>query len=286
MKNIFIFIRKHLNLVIFFTLQVVCILLIVQSSRYHRSVFGGLVNGVTGRVNAQYNKVDSYLRLKSTNDSLVKANEGLYQKLKANYDIPDSLSRAFVDTIRVDSLIKYRRFKYLSAKVVANSVQSQANYLILSGANTAGMHAGMGVVDVKNSVVGILSDVSSRDYPAVMSLMHKDARVSARLFKTGEAGTISWGGTTVNEVSLSGIARTVKVAEGDSVVTSGYTTAFPKGLLIGTVIKVENEPSNNNLRITLRTAANFYDIEYAYAIINKEQLRIDSVVNRLKAREQ
>ena len=45
-----------------------------------------LANEVTGKINKQYNNVEYYFQLKKTNDSLVKANENLYNKLKQDFE--------------------------------------------------------------------------------------------------------------------------------------------------------------------------------------------------------
>ena len=75
-----------------------------------------LANEVSGRVNHQYNKVEYYFHLKKTNDSLMRENERLYNMLKADFNIPDTSTRVGVDTIRIDSLVKYRSVQYKGAK--------------------------------------------------------------------------------------------------------------------------------------------------------------------------
>ena len=55
----------------------------------------------------------------------------MYNKIKANYSIPDSGSKSFVDSIKVDSLLRYQKIKYFDARVVSNSVSSQNNYIVL-----------------------------------------------------------------------------------------------------------------------------------------------------------
>src|SRR6185312_15545600 len=102
-----------------------------------------------------------YFRLKKTNDSLVKANERLYNMLAQNYEIPDSIAtRQIIDSIKVDSILQFRKFTYLNAKVVANSVTSQNNYLVLHSPQVSGMRVNMGVVDPNNAVVGVITEIS------------------------------------------------------------------------------------------------------------------------------
>jgi rod shape-determining protein MreC len=278
-RNIFLFIRRYFNILVFLVLQVICIILIVQYSKYHQAMFGKTANIVTGKINAQYDQVEYYFQLKKTNDSLVKANEMLYNKLASNYNIPDSNQKQVVDSIRVDSILQYRKFIYLSAKVVANSVTSQSNFLVLQSANASQMRVGMGIVDPNNAVVGAITDVSG-EFVVVMSLLHKDSHISGKLLKTGETGTVTWDGKYPNLLTLTGIPKSAKLAKGDTIITSGFSTIFPKGLMLGRVDEVFLETSTNNYKIMVRTATNFYNLEYAYAIDNLQQKAIDQLLNK------
>ncbi|MBC7868228.1 MAG: rod shape-determining protein MreC [Gloeobacteraceae cyanobacterium ES-bin-316] len=281
MRNIFLFIRRYFNFLVFLILQVLCITLIVQYSKYHQAMFGNSANNITGKVNAQYDRVEYYFQLKKTNDSLVKANERLYNKLASNFSLPDSGSKEVVDSIRIDSILQYRKFNYLHAKVVANAVTTQSNFIVLQTVNTAQMRVGMGIVGPNNEVVGVITELSG-EFAVVMSLLHKDSKISGKLFKTGETGTISWDGKYPNLVTLTGIPKSTKVLKGDSVITSGFSTIFPKGLLIGKVDEVYLETATNNYRIVVRTATNFYNLEWAYAINNIQQPAIDELLEKAK----
>ncbi|MFT3982138.1 MAG: rod shape-determining protein MreC [Ferruginibacter sp.] len=282
MKNIFLFIRRYFNFLVFIILQAICIFLIVQNSKYHHAMFGTTANKLTGGINRQYDNIEYYFQLKRTNDSLVKANERLYNMLAKDFNIPDSMDiRQVVDTIQIDSLRQYRRFTYREAKVVANSVTTQNNYAVLYGRQVAAMQNGMAVVDANNAVVGVVSDVSG-NYAVVMSLLHKDSKISGKLFKTGETGTVTWDGKNPELLTLYGISKGLTLKTGDSVITSGLSAIFPKGLLIGRILNVYPEQSSNNVRIVLKTAANFHSLEYAYAIENAQQQEINRLLDKAK----
>jgi rod shape-determining protein MreC len=282
-RNIFLFLRRYFNFLVFLLLQVICIFLIVQYSNYHQSMFGNFSNVITGNVNSRYDKIENYFRLKETNDSLVSANEQLYNKLAANFNLPDTALRQIVDTIQIDSLEAYRKISYLSAKVVSNSVTSQSNFLVLQGPNVAQMRIGMGVVGPNNNAVGVITDIDG-EFAVVMSLLHKDSRISGKLYKTGETGTVSWDGKYPNMLTLTNIPKSTKVLKGDSVITSGFSTIFPKGMLIGRIEEVYLEKETNNFKIVVRTAANFHNLEYAYAINNIQQQTIRKLLDKAKAR--
>jgi len=280
-RNIFLFIRRYFNLIFFLLLQGLSIYFIVRYSKYHHAVFGNLTNQLTGKVNKQYSLIDNYFHLKRTNDSLVKANVALYNKLKMDFELPDTVSRTSIDTIRVDSLLEYRKYTYLSARVVSNSISNQNNYIVLSRGKKQQLHEGMGIVDPNNAVVGMVTEVSD-DFAVVMSLLHKDSRLSGKLLRSGEIGTLTWDGKETNIITLTGIPKSAKVAKGDTIITSGYSTYFPKGMIMGTVAEIYAETSTSNFRIKFKTAANFYNLQYVYAIDNIQQEPINKILDKLK----
>lgn len=281
MRNIFLFIRRYFNFLLFILLQVLSIYFIVHYSKYHEAAFGNLSNQLTGKIDQRYSSIENYFQLKKTNDSLVKANEVLYNKLKSNFELPDSVTKIVIDTLKIDSILQYRKFTYMSARVAANSVTTQNNFVVLSRGKKQNYKIGMGIVDANNAVVGIITDISD-DYSVVMSLLHKDSHISAKLLKTGETGTLNWDGKEPNIITLTGISKGVKIAKGDSVITSGFSTTFPKGMLIGRVEAVLSESSSNSYKIKIRTASNFYNLQYVYAIDNAQAEKINNLMDKAK----
>lgn len=286
MRNILFFIRRYSNFLLFILLQVFCIYLIVTYNKYHNAIFSNTANQITGKINSQYNKVEDYFSLRKTNDSLLKANERLYNKLKENYLLQDSGYTAIVDTIKIDSLIQYKKFNYMRATVVANSVVSQNNFYVINRGGNKQIKERMGVVDINNNVAGIVDKVSG-DYAVVISLLHKnDSKISGKLYKTGEVGTVTWDGNQPNVLEFNGIPKSVKIVKGDSVITSGFSTSFPKGLLIGRVQEVIEDKATSNYKIKLKSAVNFYDLQYVYVIENTQQQDITNLLKQTQSKAQ
>lgn len=285
MRNIFLFLRRYSNLILFLLLQGFSIYLIEHYSNYHNAVFSKTSNQVTGKINEKYSRVTAYFQLKKTNDSLVAANEKLYNKLKADFEFPDTASKSIVDSIKVDSLENFRKYQYYPARVVYNSVASQNNFIVLGRGSSQNIKPGMGVIDPNNAVVGVVTEVSD-GYAVVMSLLHKDSHLSGKLLKGGETGTLNWDGKTPNLVSLAGIPKSVKVAVGDPIISSGYSTSIPKGMLIGKVHEIKSDKSTNNFLIKFNTAANFYNLEFVYVIENKQAEDIKAILDKAKQKTQ
>lgn len=285
MRNIFLFIRRYFNLLLFLFLQAFCVYLIVHYSRYHNAIFSGVTNQLTGKVNEQFSRVEYYFQLKKTNDSLVKANARLYNKLKGDFNLPDTAVNVLVDSLKIDSLETHRRYYYYPAKVVYNSVATQNNFIVLSRGSSKNIKTGMGVIDPNRGVVGVVVDVSN-DYAVVMSLLHKDSHLNGKLLRTGETGTLNWDGKTPNIISLRDIPKGAKVSKGDTIISSGFSTSIPKGMMIGTVEEAIPDKSTSNYLIRFRSAANFYNLEYVYVIENKQADDIKAILDNVKKKEQ
>jgi rod shape-determining protein MreC len=201
--------------------------------------------------------------------------------LRRDYDVPDSINRTVIDTIRVDSLTQYRKLSFVSAKVVGNSVSTQNNFIVIKNSQGIQLKPGMGVVDVNNSVVGIITEVDG-NYAVVMSLLHKDSHISGKLAKTGETGTLNWDGKEPNLIFLSNIPKSAKITKGDSIITSGFSTSFPMGLMLGRVEAVYADAASTNYKVKFRTATNFYNLQYVYVIINADQEPVKKILDKIK----
>ena len=267
-------------------LQGFSIYLIVHYSNYHKAIFSKTANQLTGKINEEYSGITAYFQLKKTNDSLVAANEKLYNKLKTDFEYPDTTSNFIIDSIKVDSMERFRKYHYFPAKVVYNSVAAQNNFIVLGRGASQNMKEGMGVIDPNSGVVGIITEVSA-DYAVVMSLLHKDSHLSGKLLKGGESGILNWDGKTPNIISLNGIPKTAKVAKGDTIISSGLSTSsIPKGMMIGIVQDVKADKSTSNYVINFKTAANFYNLEFVFVIDNKQAESIKAILDTVKLKSQ
>ena len=281
MRNIFLFIRIYFNFLFFLFLIGVSLYMLFTYNKYHHSVYSSAANEITGKINSRYNDIKYYFHLKSTNDSLVKANEELYNRLKENYALPDTLNTLSIDTLLVDSIKVPRRFLYMQAKVVMNSVTQPNNYIQLHRGSKQGLTPDMGVIGIKNGVIGTVVDVSE-NYAVVMSLLHEQSNVSARLKRSGETGTVIWEGSDPKILLLKDISKTVKISAGDTVVTSGFSDKFPAGLLVGFVKDIINDKSMSTYSVRLTPAVNFETLQFAYIINNEQKEEPAALLKRVK----
>ena len=277
MHNLFLFIRRYFNFIVLLLLQGFSIYLLVHYNSYHNALASNFMNEITGKVNAQFNKVDYFFQLRKTNEALVQYNEQLRNRLNENFEKQDSSTKIVIENILNDTTGRQRKWLYLPTKVVSNSVSAQNNFIVLQRGANQQLKKDAGVVDLNNGVVGIVTDVSE-NFAVVMSLLHKDSKISVKLKKGGEVGQVLWDGKDPNRLSLIDIRKSARVAKGDTVYSSGFTTTFPYGLMVGTIEEVMQDRSTNNYIIHLKSSANFYNLQHVYAIENLQREEVDQLL--------
>lgn len=276
MLNIFVFLRRYFTFITFVALQFLSLWMLFSYNRFHRVAFLGVASEVTGRVNSQVDKLDDYFHQGEEARRVHHMNDSLLNLLKSNFDIPDTTQKSVVDTLRFDSTAAIRRYVWRDAKVVYNTINSEQNYLQLNRGSKYGIRDEMAVLSSDGAVVGVVVNVSP-NFSQVMSLLHVQSSVSAAHQRTGTLGKIEWDGKDPHTVLLRGIARSVEVKVGDSIVTSRYSYNFPPNYLIGTISQINNDPSTGFYLLKVKTAVNFSTIQQVFVVENllrEEQLKL------------
>lgn len=281
MRNIFLFIRRYFNFLFFLVLQIVALSFLFRFNKFHEAAFLGVASEVTGRVNERYNNVEYYFKLKKANEALVEENIALRRLLRSNYETADTNKIQVVDSIRVDSLLKFQKYDYLEGRVVGSFVTTQTNFFTVHRGSGQGVKEDMAVIG-PTGVVGRVVNVSS-NFATVMSVLSRQFKVDAKLKRTGERGTVSWDGVSPEYIQMRNIPKSVKLQKGDSVLTSELSSIFPPNILVGTVDAVLNDPSTNFFTLRLKPATNFSKVQYVYLVANlqrEEQLKLEEATKR------
>jgi rod shape-determining protein MreC len=261
-------------------LEIISLSLLVQYNRFHQSVYMDIAGEWTGKIEERVQEWRIYFSLKKENDALQKKINDLQNQLTQNFQSPDTtggISRS--DTIKIDSLVEYRKYLYREATVVNNSTHLPNNFITLHRGQQQGIKAGMVVVG-PSGAVGVVLDVSN-NFSTVMSILHRQSRISARLKKTGEMGRIEWDGVNPRIVQMKDIPKGVKVQKGDTVLTSRYSD-FPADIMIGTIQKIFQEKSTNNYLLQIQPSTDFGKIHHVFVIENLQKEEQEELENRNK----
>lgn len=253
------------------------IVLLTSSSKTHETFFAGAANDVTGNINSRYSKLRSYFNLAETNRLLAEENAKLRNELPSSFLSADSLRLTVKDTAVNDTLGRPRKYSFLPARVIGNTYTLQNNYLMLERGTLQGVKKGMAVTG-PSGIVGVV--VESTDHISrVMSLLHRNSKVSAMLKKDNISGSIEWDGADPSYLLFKNVTKSAKVAKGDTVVTSTYSANFPSQLIVGTVASITADPSSNFYTLKIKTATNFFTIQFVNVIENvryTEQMQLEN----------
>ena len=261
MRNLVLLFIRFGHFILFVILEIFCLYLIVNYNRKQRDIWANSANIFWGYSAEKWNDWTNYLSLQEKNDELALENAKLKEKL-INYELSPAFEK---DTLRNLN----NQYELLSASVASNTTDRPNNYLTLNKGLKDGVEKDMGVIS-KNGIVGIVRDVRS-DYAVVNSLLHRRTFISAMIKRTGAFGELKWIGTNPQIVNLASIAKHNTVVVGDTIVTSGYSTHFPPGLMIG-VIEATELPSGNNFHdIRVRLSNDFGTLRYVEIVKNSKQ---------------
>lgn len=250
-------------------MAIISIVLLCQNNPYHRSVWFGSANAVVGSVYDFQSNVTGYIGLRDINEDLLNRTgqleaENLYlrQQLMKYED---------EEKYRQDTVTQY---EYMMAHVVGNSIIQAENYITLDKGALDGVQQDLGVAD-QNGVVGIVSKVSDH-YSLVISVLNPKLRLSVMLKNTESFGSLVWDGSDHRYAILEDLPRSVKFEIGDTIVTTGYTTSFPKNVPVGRVAESYDRGSSFlELRIELFT--DFNRINDVHVIKNSMQAEQDAL---------
>jgi rod shape-determining protein MreC len=256
MRNVFLFIRRYITFISFVLLQVLALSMLFRYNKYHRAVFFGKANEITGYVNSKYDNVDDYFHLKEENLRIHKMNDSLLNLLPGNFIKVDTGSHVITDSVSYDTLRLVRKYLAKEAKVVSNSINSQKNYFQINRGSKQGIKDNMAVINSDGSVAGQVVGVSE-NFSQVMSLLNVHTLVSAMMKKSQNTGRIEWDGQSPLYLTLKNIPKSDSVLVGDTVLTGINSFNYPPGWMIGTVSDIVEDKSTNFYVLRVKPSGKF-----------------------------
>ena len=263
MRNLFSFIWKHYFFFLFLLLEFFAFVLLINHNRYQQTTLMNSGSRFSGSVMGFFSNVSVYFSLKETNERLSEENARLKQQIRSSYYISDTTRFLHKDTI-------YKQmYRFINAEVISNTTNLRNNYLMLKKGRKQGIEKNMAVV-ASNCIVGQVVDVTDH-FCWVMSVLHKDSKISARIKKDNQLVNVEWGGGDYRTGNVKEIPKHVRLVPGDTVVTSGNSNIFPKGILIGKISKFRENKSENFNSADLRFMIDYNKLSHVEVIVDLMQ---------------
>ena len=254
MRNLLNFLLKYNYWFLFILLEVICFVLLFRFNNYQQSVYFTSANVVTGKVYEVSGSVSSYFHLKSVNEDLLDRNMLLEQQIA---NLENALRERQVDSVIVNSIrnLDNKDYQIFKAHVIRNSLNQADNYITLDKGSSSGIRPEMGVVD-GNGVVGIVYKTSP-NYSLVISVLNSKSSISCKIVGSEYFGYLKWEHGDSRYAYLKDLPRHAEFNLGDTVVTSGYSTVFPAGVMVGTVDDMSDSNDGLSYLLKIKLATDF-----------------------------
>ena len=270
MGRIFLFIYQYRAFFTFLLLELFCTWLVILNNRYQGASFFNSANSFVASVNGFSQNTREYFSLRETNSMLAEENTALRKKLEQLNQFALK-----IDTVAGADSAVIKRFDFISAKVVNNSIDRLTNFITLNRGSGDGVKPGMAVIS-STGVVGKVK-IASEHFSVVTSVLNVDIMVSAVMKRTGYFGTIQWDGHDPDQVKLKFIPLHVKPQVGDTIVTSGYSGVFPEGIMVGTIAKINPGKETSFHDLDVKLSQDFRKLSYATIIRSNLLNELDSL---------
>ncbi len=256
MHNLTEFLAKHNHWFVFLVLEVVSMVLLFRYNSYQGSVWFSSANAVTGKVYEWDSAVESYFSLSGVNSQLTQRNAFLEQQVRMLDDSIARLTRSQETAVtRLSSMVPFQGCRLIPAKVVANMVNRYDNLITIDKGSADGVKRDMGVV-CGMGVVGIVYLVSDH-YSIVIPALNSHSNISCTIQRRGYFGYLRWRGGSSQLAYLEDVPRHAHFKLGDNVVTSGYSSVFPPGVMVGKVLHVFNSADGLSYRVQVKLSTDF-----------------------------
>lgn len=274
MKNLIAFIAKYNHWFVFVILEAISAVLLFQFNSYQGSVWFSTANVAAGKIYAWNSEIESFFSLTKVNEELTQRNIYLEHQVT---QLSNRISKLTDDGsfLHSNQLQMLANYKLIPAKVVTNETNKRDNLITINKGAADGIKKDMGVVS-GTGVVGIVY-MTSPHYSIVIPVLSSQSNISCTIEKRGYFGYLHWNGGPSSLAYVDDIPRHAKFRRGDNIVTSGYSSIFPEGIMVGKVGYVFNSADGLSYRVQVHLSTDFGRLRDVCVIADesmKERLQI------------
>jgi rod shape-determining protein MreC len=254
-------------------------MLIVRFNNYQSAAFFTSTNSVAGEMFSAVTDATSYLSLKGENKQLLEQNVALSAEVQLLREQLEEYRSA--EALSADGVFLQDSSDYVfnSARVVNNSLNAVNNYIVIDKGTKDGVGSEMGVYNGEG-VVGVIY-LSSKHYSLVLPLLNSKSNISCRIKGGDNFCALQWDGEDTRYSYLVDLPRYTKFEQGDTVVTSGFSSIFPANIPVGTIDRVEDTPDAMFYRARVKLMVDFSSLSSVYIVGNKghnEQMSLEAKI--------
>ena len=283
MQQILNFLIKHNHWFLFILLEGISFVLLFSFNRYQNAAMFTSANEFAGNIYSFMSDVDGYFGLSDENEALVEQNrvlineiEQLKQELASFKDSTALATNSFAAPLKGD-------FRFNTARAVNNSLNKVNNFITIDKGKNDGINSEMGVFNDKG-VIGIIYK-TSENFSLVMPLLNSKSMLSCRVKGSNSFCTLRWNGEELQYSYLIDLPRYAIFQQGDTVVTSGFSSIFPTDIPVGEIERLEDSDDGMFYRARVRLFVDFASIDNLFVVGNGNKLEQDTLemsINKIK----
>jgi len=279
MRRLFELLHSLRYALYFVLLESISLLLLGSFNDLHNNAFSEAAVSIGTRFQSVNQGIASYWNLQEENENWVQETIRLQQQIKQlEAELYRYRNPLIVELPRValpDSLLPKQDYLYIPCKAINNSVTGTFNYITLNIGAEQGVQPEMGVVS-PTGVAGVVVSVSPH-YSMAMSILNRKFKLSAKIKGQNIFGTLEWDAESADYARLTFIPLHFLVKPGDTVLTSGYSTIFPEGYLIGVIEEAGSDDMGSFYDLRVRLSTDFYRLDNLYLVQHKHKAEIEAL---------
>lgn len=286
MRNLLAFLAKYNHWFVFILLEVICFVLLFRFNNFQGSVYFSSANAVAGKVYEYNSSVTTFFNMSQSNKKLSERNLILEQQVRA---LTQYIATHHGDSLAMEQCQKQALagFKLILAKVIQSTINREDNLITIDKGKADGIHEDMGVA-CGTGVVGVVY-MASDHYSIVLPVINVNSNISVMIRKRGYFGFLHWKGSPSDIAYVDDVPRHARFALGDYVVTNGYSSIFPPGIMVGKILHVFNSSDGLSYRVQLRLSTDFGKLRHVCVIDNSalkdKALLLKAAQDSLKPRD-
>ena len=186
----------------------------------------------------------------------------------------DQLRRLYGDLTKDTTQIERKGLQFLSqyqlipAKVIDNTVHKADNLMTIDKGRVDGVEVDMGVA-CGNGIVGVVYLVSDHYAVVIPALNASSSRISCAIRGRGYFGYLHWYGGDASVAYVEDVPRHAKFKLGEWVETSGFSSIFPSGVLVGQIEQAYNSSDGLSYKLKVRLSTDFSCVRDVVVISDK-----------------
>jgi rod shape-determining protein MreC len=176
-----------------------------------------------------------------------------------------------------DSIILNKNYSYTPSKVISNSIKFSKNFITINKGSFNNVEIDDGII-TSQGVIGVINNVSNR-FATGISILNSQLKINAVLKKSEHFGSLYWNGKNHQIMELEDIPKSANISVGDTIISGGMSSIFPRNIPIGVIHKFKLPESTNYYEISVKLFEDFGSLRNVYVVKNDFKREFNDLKN-------